>query len=83
MLFACGCLHETKGVLNVVFFVFVGMLGTFHNPFVWLRYPVSTCWPCLKNWSVSLLNRASQLMSQSCPIDGRLPVRMFGRIWPV
>ena len=67
----------------MVFSISVGMIGTSHNPFVWLQYPVSTCWPCLKTWSVSLLNRSKQLLSQSCPIDRRLPVRRFGRIWPV
>ena len=61
----------------------VGMIGTSHNLFVWLWYSMSTCWPCLKIWSVSLMNRASQLSSQSCPIDRRLSVRRFGRIWPV
>ena len=83
MMFVCGCLKGTIGVSGVVFSVVVGMMGTSHNPFVWLRYPVSTCWLCLKTWSVSLLNRARQLLSQSCPIDRRLPVRRFGRIWPV
>ena len=42
MLFVCGCLDETIGVLNVVFSIVVGMMGTSQNPFVWLRYPVST-----------------------------------------
>ena len=83
MLFVCGCLKGMMGVLGVVFSVVVGMIGTSHNPFVWLRYPVSTCWPCLKIWIVSLLNRARQLSSQSCPMDRRLPVWIFGRIWPV
>ena len=83
MLFVCGCLKVTIEVLSVVFSIVVGMMGTSHNPFVWLRYPVSTFWPCLKTWSVSLLNRASQLSSQSCPIDSRLPVRRLGRIWLV
>ena len=59
------------------------MMGTSYDPFVWLRYPVSTFWPCLKTSSVSLLNRARQLLSQSCPIDRRLPVQSLGRIWPV
>ena len=67
----------------MVFSVVVGMIGMSHNPFVWLWYPVSTCWPCLKIWSVFLMNLARQLLSQSCPIDMRLPVRRFGRIWPV
>ena len=83
MLFVCGCLKGTIGVLYVVFFIVVEMMGTSHNTFVWLQYPVSTCWPCLNTWSVSLLNRASQLSSQSCSIDRRLPVRRLGRIWPV
>ena len=63
MLFVCGCLKGIMGVLGVVFYVVVGMIGTSHNPFLWLRYPVSTFWPCLKIWSVSLLNRARQLSS--------------------
>ena len=54
-----------------------------HNPFVWLRYPVSNCWPCLKTWSLSFLNRERQLSSQSFPTDRRLPVRRLGRICPV
>ena len=83
MLFVCGCLKGTIGVLVLVFSVVVGMMGTSHNTFVWLRYPVSTCWPCLKTWSLSLLNRARQLSSQSCPINRRLPVQRLGRIWPV
>ena len=83
MLFVCGCLKGTIGVLYVVFFIVVEMMGTSHNYFVWLLYPVSTCWPCLKILSVSLLNRARQLSSQSFPMDRRLPVRRFGRIWPV
>ena len=83
MLFFCGCLFGTIGVLNVVFSIFVGIMGTSQNPFVWLRYPVSTCWPCLKTWSLSLLNRSRQLSLKSCPIDSGLPVRRFGRIWTV
>ena len=83
MLFVCGCLKGTIGVLGVVFSIVVGMMGTSHNPFLWLWYPVSTCWPCLKTWSVSLLNRARQLSLQSCPIGRRLPVHNFGSIWPV
>ena len=83
MLFVCGCLKGTIGVLGVVFSIVVGIMGTSHNPFVWLRYPVSTCWPCLKIGTVSLLNMVSNLLSQSCPIDRRLPVRRLGRIWPV
>ena len=67
----------------MVFSVVLGMIGTSHNPFVWLWYPVSTCWPCLKIWSVSLLNRARQLSSQSFPMDRRLHVPRFGRIWPI
>ena len=67
-------------MLGVVFSIVVGMMGTFHNPFVWFRYTVSTCWPCFKTWSVFLLNRARQLSSQSCPIDRRWPVRRFRRI---
>ena len=67
----------------MVFSFVVWMTGTPHNPFVWFRYPVSTCWTCLNIWSVSLLNRVRQLSSQSFPIDRRLPVRRFGRIWPV
>ena len=70
-------------MLGVVFSVVVGMIGTSHNPFVWLRYPVSTFWPCLKIWSVSLLIKVRQLSSQSFPMDRRLPVQRFGRIWPV
>ena len=70
-------------MLRVVFSIVVGIMGKSHNTFVWFRYPVSTCWPCLKNWSVSLLNRARQLSSQSFPIDRRLPVRRLGRIWPI
>ena len=58
-------------------------MGTSHNPFVWLRYHVSTFWLCLKTWSVSLLNRSRKLSSQSCPIDMRLPVRRLVRIWHV
>ena len=83
MLFISGCLKGTMGVLGAVFSIVVSMMGTSHNTFVWLRYPVSTCWPCLKIWSVSLLNRARQLSSQSCSIDKWLPVRRFGRIWTV
>ena len=83
MLFDCGCLNGKIGVLNVVFYIAVGMMGTSHNPFVWLRYPMITCWPCLKTWSLSFLNRARQLLFQSCPIDRRLPVERLGRIWPV
>ena len=67
----------------MVFSIVVGMIGTSHNPFVWLRYPVSNFWPCLKTCSVSLLNRARQLLSHSCPIGRSLPVRRLGRIWPV
>ena len=67
----------------MVFSIAVGMMRGSHNPFVWLRYPVSTCWPCLKTWSISFLNRERQLSSQSCPIDRRLPVRRLGRIWTV
>ena len=83
MLFFCGCLKGTMGVLGVVFSIVVGMIDTSHNTFVWLRYPVSTCWPYLKIWSVSLLNRERQLSSQSFLMDRRLPVRRFERIWPV
>ena len=61
MLFVCGCLNGMIGVLNVVFSSIVRMMGTSHNPFVWLRYPVSTFWLCLKTWSLSLLNREMQL----------------------
>ena len=70
-------------MMGVVLSIVVGMMGTSHNPFIWLRYPVNTCWPCLKTWSVSLLNRARQLSSQSCPIDRRFSVWRFGRIWSV
>ena len=63
MLFVCGFLKGETGVLDVVFSIVVGMMGTSHNTFVWLRYPVSTRLPCLKTWSVSLLNRARQLLS--------------------
>ena len=66
MLFVCRCLKGTIGVLVVVFSIVVGMMGTSHNPFVWLRYPVSTSWTCLKTCSVSLLNRARQMLSQKC-----------------
>ena len=83
MPFVCGCLNGKIGVLNVVFSIIVGMMGMSHNPFVWLRYPVSTSWPCLKTWSLYLLNRARQLSLQSCPTDRRFPVRMLGRICPV
>ena len=83
MLLACGCLHETTGVLNVVLFIDVGMMGTSHNPFVWLRYPVSILWPCLKNWSSYLLKRARELLLEICPMDRRLPVRRLGMICPV
>ena len=83
MLFVCGCLNVTIGVLCVVFSIVVGMMGTSHNPFVWLWYPVTTCWPCLKTWSLSLLNRARQLSSQSFPIDRRLHVRRLVRMWHV
>ena len=72
MLFVCEFLKWTIGVLGVVFSIVVGMTGTSHNPFVWLWYPVSTSWPCLKTWSVSLLNRARQLSLQSCPVYRRL-----------
>ena len=82
-MFVCGCLKGTMGVLGVVFSVAVGMVGTSHNPFVWLQYPVITCWPCLMIWSLSLLNRARQLLPQSFPMDRRLPLQIFGRIWPV
>ena len=34
MLFVRGCLKGTMGVLGVVFSVVVGMIGTYHNPFV-------------------------------------------------
>ena len=67
----------------MVFSIVVGMIGTSHNPFVWLWYPVNTCWSCLNIWSVYLLNRVRQLLSHSCPMDRRLPVQRFGRIWPV
>ena len=67
----------------MVFSIVVGMVGTSHNPFVWLWCPVSNCWPCLKSWSVSLLNRVRQLSSQSCPFDRRLHVRRFRRILSV
>ena len=80
MLLDCGCLHGTTGVLNVVFFIAVGMMGKSQNPFVWLWYPGSICWTRLKTWSSSLLKRASQMSSQSCPMDGRLPVQRLGRI---
>ena len=60
MLFVCGCLNGTTGVLNVVFSIVGEMMGTSHNLFVWVRYPVSTYWPCLKTWSLSLLNREMQ-----------------------
>ena len=70
-------------MLNVVFFIVVGMMGMSHNPFVWLRYSVSTCWPCLKTWSLFFPNRARQLLSQSFPMYRRLPVRSLGRICPV
>ena len=83
MLFVCGCLKGEIGVFGVVFSIIVGMMGTPHNQFVWLRYPVSTCWPCLKTWSVSLLNRSRHLSSHNCPIDRRVPLRRLGRIWPV
>ena len=83
MLFVCWCMKGTIGVLGVMFSIAVGMMETSHNTFVWLRYPVSNFWPCLKTWSVFLLNRARQLSSQSYPIDRRLPVRRLGRIWPV
>ena len=83
MLFVCGYLKGNMGVLGAVFSIVVGMMGMSNNPFVWLRYPVSTCWPCVKIWSVSFLNRSRQLSLQSCPIDKRLPVRRLGRIWLV
>ena len=70
-------------MLGVVFYIVVGMMGTPHNPFVWLRYPLSTCWPCLKTWSVSLMNMARQLSLQSFPMDRRFPVRRSARICPV
>ena len=76
-------MHGTTGGLNVVFFIVVGMMGTSQNPFVWLWYPVSTCWPCLKTWSSSFLKRARQTLSHSCPTDMRLPVRRLGRICPI
>ena len=37
MLFVCGCLKGTIGVLDVVFSIVVGMMGTSHNPFVCLH----------------------------------------------
>ena len=80
MLFFCGCLNGTIGVLNLVFSIVVGMMGTSHNPFVWLRYPVSTCWPCLKTWILSLLNRARHLSLYRCSMDRRLPVQRLGKI---
>ena len=83
MLFVCGCFNGEIGVLNVVFFIVVVMMGTSHNLFVWLRYPVSTCWPCLKTWSLFLLNRVRQLLSQSCKMDRRLSVQRPGWICPV
>ena len=83
MLLSCGCLKWNIEVMGVVFSIVFGMIGTSHNPFVWLRYPVSTFWPCLKIWSVSLLNRARQMLSQSFPIDKRLPVRGLGGVCPV
>ena len=83
MLFVCGCFKGTIGVLSVVFSIVVGMIGTSHNLFVWLLYPVSTCWLCLKTWILSLLKRARQLSSQNSPIDRRLHVRRLGGIWPV
>ena len=67
----------------MVFSIVVGMMGTSDNPFVWLRCPVSNFWPCLKTWSVSLLNRTRQMSSQTCRIDRRLTVRRLGRIYPV
>ena len=70
-------------MLGVVFSIVVGMMGTSHNLFVWLRYLVSTFWPCLKTWSVYLMNRVRQLSSQIFPIDKRLSVRRLGSIWPV
>ena len=73
-MFFCGCLKGKIGVLGVVFSIVVGMMGTSYNPFVWLRYPVSTCWLCLKTWSLSLLNKERQLSLQSCTMDRRLPV---------
>ena len=57
----CGCLKGTIGVLGMVLSLVIGIIGTSHNPFVWFRYPVSTFWPCLKIWSLSLLNMARQL----------------------
>ena len=68
MLFVCGCLNGTIGVVNLVFSIVVGMMRKSRNQFVGLQYPVSTCWTCFKTWSLSLLNRARQLSSQSCPI---------------
>ena len=79
ILIACGFLHGTIVVLNVVFLIVVGMMGTSYNPFVWLQYPASTCWPCLKTWSLFLLNMARQMLLQSFPMDRRLPVQRFGR----
>ena len=58
-------------------------MGTSHNPFVWLPYPVSTCCPCLKTLNFSLLNRARQLSSQKCPMDRSLPLRRLGSICSV
>ena len=83
MLFVCGCLNGTIEVSNVVFYIVVGMMGTPHNTFVWLRHPVITCWKCLKTWSLSLLNRARQLSLQSFPMDRRLHVQRLSRICPV
>ena len=67
----------------MVLSIFVGMIGTYHNPFVWLQYLVSTCWLCLKIWSVFLMNRVRQLSLQSFPMNRRLHVHRFGSIWPV
>ena len=83
MLFVYGCLNGMIGVLNVVFFIVVGMMGTSHNPFVWWQYLLSTCWQCLKTWCLSFLNRARQLSSQSFPMDRSFPVQRLGRICPV
>ena len=70
-------------MLNVVFCIVVGMMGTSQNLFVGLHYPVSIFWPCLKTLSSSLLKRVRQILSQSCPMDRRLHVRRLGSICPV
>ena len=62
MLFVYGCLKGTTGVLGVMFFIVVEMMGMYHNLFLWLWYHVITSWTCLNTWSSYFMNRARQLL---------------------